>query len=177
MSDNVDDVLKGIVTIKVGGDEVKIDPTLFDFDHDSLTNYLQREAGWYSYFGAKFADADAEYQMIEAKYDATYCEKFALLKESEGGSDKLVECKVKQDAEIQTLNKMKIAAKRRMKMLQQHLRAWDKNHDNAQQLGYIIRKELGVWSTSDIYEEKKSASSMPSDEELDKIIGSGDAGT
>lgn len=168
--EKINEILNGIETITIGGEEIQIDPSLFQFDQNSLSQYLEVEAGWYSYYGAKLADAEAEYQFIDAKLDATYGEKFVHLKENEGGSDKLVESKVKQDSEYQELNKKKIAAKRRVKLLQQHIRAWDKNHDNAQQLGYLLRKELDKWSTSDIYEERKGRSDIPSDSELESIL-------
>jgi hypothetical protein len=39
-------------------------------------------------------------------------------------------------------------------LLQQHLRAWDKNHDNAQSRGHMIRKEMDKLNI-DIYKSKQ----------------------
>ena len=70
-----------------------------------------------------------------------YHAKFAKLKE-EGGSDKLVEAKVKSDPDVVEARSHCAVARHKVRILQQHLRAWDKNHDNSQSRGHMIRKEL-----------------------------------
>lgn len=85
----------------------------------------------------------------EEIFDRVYARVFSTLKSTEGGSDKYVEglTKVEQtvidakDALLELQAKV-IAAKYTVNSLKQHLRAWDKNHENAQNRGNTLRKEM-----------------------------------
>ena len=128
-------------TIKIADREVTLDPSILKFDESTLTNYIQTEGGYYDNYGAYLALAEKALHLCEMQYDQVYTERFAEAKDN-GGSDKLAEAKAKSDPEVINAREYVIEAKYKVKRLQQHLRAWDKNHDNAQSLGHMIRKEM-----------------------------------
>lgn len=125
----------------VGSDVVKLDPTNMEFNETNLTTYLQKEGGYYNNFGAHLATAEFILQRREADYDALYGEKFKTYKD-EGGSDKFVEARTDSDTDIVEAKAKIVNARYKVRLLQQHLRAWDKNHENAQSLGHYLRKEM-----------------------------------
>jgi len=128
-------------TLNIAGNEVILDPDNLKFDETTLTHYIQTEGGYYDNFGAFLAMAEKVQHLREIEYDQIYTERFAEAKEH-GGSDKLAEAKSKSDPDVIEAKKLVVEAKYKVKRLQQHLRAWDRNHDNAQSLGHMIRKEM-----------------------------------
>ena len=127
--------------VKLGNEEVKLDPTLLRFDEMTLSHYLETEGGYYDYYGQRLADAEYLMTKYELEYDVIYSEKFKESKEN-GCSDKLAEAYSKADSEVEAAKNMFLAAKHNVRLLQQHLRAWDKNHDNAMSRGHFLRKEM-----------------------------------
>ena len=142
--------------VTVYGQEVVLDTNKLAFNEGSLSEYLETEGGWIDYFGAKLAEAERqlaeaemEVEREEDEYDRTYSKVFAMIKDTEGGSDKLTEGKAKTEAMVVAARKNVLELKSRaieykyvVRLLQQHLRAWDKNHENAQNRGNTLRKEL-----------------------------------
>jgi chromosome segregation ATPase len=142
--------------VNVNGQEVVLDSGKLFFSEGTLDNYLEVEGGWIDYFGAKLADAErqlAEWEMKveieEDEYERVYARVFSTIKSTEGGSDKLVEGQTKIEAtvvaaktKVQEYREKAIAYKHAVNMLKQHLRAWDKNHENAQNRGNTLRKEM-----------------------------------
>jgi hypothetical protein len=66
---------------------------------------------------------------------------FVAAKES-GLSDKAAEAKVKSDKDYNEMKQNMGMAKLKVRLLQQHLRAFDKAHENASNRGLMLRKEL-----------------------------------
>jgi len=128
-------------TLNIAGSEIVLDPDHLKFDETTLTHYIQTEGGYYDNFGAFLALAEKVQHLREIEYDQIYTERFVEAKEN-GGSDKLAEAKSKSDLDVVEAKKLVVEAKYKVKRLQQHLRAWDRNHDNAQSLGHMIRKEM-----------------------------------
>ena len=126
--------------IKIGSEEVILDLDLMNFNEATLSHYLETEGGYYAYYGQKLADAEYVMQKYELEYDVVYSEKFKTNKEN--GSDKLAEAQTKCDPDVEVAMNMFIAAKHNVRLLHQHLRAWDKNHDNAMSRGHFLRKEM-----------------------------------
>lgn len=126
----------------VGSDEVLLDPNNLKFSEATLSDYLKKEGGWYDNFGAYLAKAERELQEAESHYDNLYNLKFYDIKTNEGGSDKLAEAGAKMDHDVQKAYKAKTDAKYNVSRLKYHLRAWDKNHDNAQSMGHTLRREM-----------------------------------
>jgi hypothetical protein len=142
--------------VSVYGEEVNLDAAKLAFSEGTLSEYLEVEGGWIDYFGAKLADAERQYAEMEMEvereedeYDRVYSKVFSTLKTTEGGSDKLVEGQTKVELTVITarnkvldLKVKSLAFKHTVRLLQQHLRAWDKNHENAQNRGNTLRKEM-----------------------------------
>lgn len=123
------------------GYTVVLDPNNLRFDEATLGIYIQHEAGYYDNFGSFLALAERNQQNKDTLYERTYYERFTEAKES-GGSDRLAEAKAKSDPTVVALKQDAIEAKFIVNRLKQHLKAWDKNHDNAQSLGHMIRKQM-----------------------------------
>jgi len=142
--------------ITVFGQEVVLDTNKLAFSEGTLSEYLETEGGWIDYFGAKLAEAERqlaqasmELEREEDEYERTYARVFATIKDTEGKSDKYVEgvTKVEQIVvearkKVLDLKAREIECKFMVRLLYQHLRAWDKNHENAQNRGNTLRKEL-----------------------------------
>jgi len=153
--------------VMVNDKEVILDEKNLHFNEAILSEYLQKEGSWYNYFGAQLASAERELQDKDLKYDEIYSEKFVDYKE-QGGSDKFAESKTKCDKDVINAKKEVYDVKEKVRLLQQHLRAWDKNHENAQSFGHMLRKEMDKLS-SDI---RFTSSTMPYDVEqkIDEIV-------
>jgi len=164
----LDDILDGVRTIKIGGQDVVIDPRKLTFSEVTLTQYEEEEGVWYNYFGQRMADADAECQFFMAKHDEISSEKFVKFK-TEGGSDKFVEARVKCDDDVKKARENALSARHKVKVLQQHLRAWDKTHENAQSRGHMLRKEIDKLNRDTFLKHKMDGGL---EEEVDKIISS-----
>lgn len=128
------------VTIKVAGQEVVIDPSKLEFDETNLTEYMEREGALYNYYGQLLAEAQAQYQIVKLQHEIKYSEKF--LNNKQGVAVAVAEAQANSDPEVVSLAKRVIASARIVELLKNHLRAWDKNHDNAQSVGHMLRKEM-----------------------------------
>lgn len=130
-----------VTIINLGGKEVKLDPKKLNFNEHTLSEYMETEAGWYDYFGARVADAEYLMQRLELEHDVKYSERFKENKD-QGCSDKLAEANAKADPDVEEAKKSVLASRHKVKLLQQHLRAWDRAHENAQSRGHFLRKEM-----------------------------------
>jgi len=125
----------------LGDQRIELDSEKLKFNETNLSKYYQEESSYYDYFSAQLAHADYLLLQRELEYDKIYNEKFYTNKD-EGGSDKYVESKTKADSEVIEAREEILQAKYKKNLLQQHIRAWDKNHDNALSLGHMLRKEM-----------------------------------
>jgi hypothetical protein len=155
-----------MMKINVGEEEVTLDANRLKFNEITLTDYIEQEAAWFDYFGCKLAECEYLMQRREMEYEAAYSQKFKSFKE-EGGTDKVAEANAKLSPEVSDAYKEYISAKYKVRLLQQHLKAWDKCHENAQSRGHFLRKEMDklnnavLGAKTENYFEKK----------LDSIIG------
>ncbi len=154
-------------TVTIGDKSVVLDTSKLQFCEGTLSEYLETEGGWIDYFGARLADAERELAQMEMaiekeedQYDRLYSKVFATIKDTEGGSDKLTETKAKVEPtvvaakeKIVALQTLAIELKYAVRLIHQHLRAWDKNHENAQNRGNTLRKELERLNKDRVYEE------------------------
>lgn len=127
--------------IKVNGVDIYLDPEKLRFNEASLSRFFEEEGLNYDFYGHQLAEAELVMQMYELNYDVKFSEKFKRAKE-DGASDKLAEHSARIDPEVVELQKAVLAAKRNVRLLQQHLRAWDKTHENAQSRGHTLRREM-----------------------------------
>ena len=130
-----------IKNINGDNESVVIDENKFRFSDATISKYMEEEASWYDYYGMKLVEVERNYQLIECEYETRYNLKFSEYKAA-GASDKAAEANSKSDPEISALKKMMIEEKAKVRLLQQHLKAWDKNHENANNRLHMLRKEL-----------------------------------
>lgn len=121
--------------------KVEVEPNNLKFDETTLSEYIQKEGGYYDYFGAYLSLAEKNLQNKEILHDRLYNERFIEAKEY-GAAVALAEAKAKIDPVVCALQDEVVDAKYIVNRLKQHLRAWDKNHDNAQSLGHMLRKQM-----------------------------------
>lgn len=145
-----------IRTIKIHDQDIVLDTSRLHFSEGSLSEYLETEGGWIDYFGAKLADAERELaevqlrlEMVEAAYEKIYNSVFNKIKSAEGKSDKVTEAKAKLDKsvceaqeKVFSIKTDLIERKYCVKLIYQHLKAWQLNHENAQNRGNTLRKEM-----------------------------------
>ena len=134
--------LKEQQKISLGGNEIDLSPDYMMFNEMSLSEYYQREGGYYDYYSAQLAYADFLVITRDNDCDALYSEKFHYYKEEIGGSDKLAEARAKADPVVIEAKKALAISKLKKNLLQQYLRSWDRNHENALALGHMLRKEM-----------------------------------
>jgi hypothetical protein len=148
-----------LITIKLGDKVVIIDPDKLCFNEATLSTYMEKEAGYYSYFGAMLALAEKLSSEDEQAYEVIYWSRFVAIKDESGDSDKKVEGSTKSELAVQEAKKKCIESQYKVKLLQQHLRAWDKNHENSQSRGHFLRKEMDklnrdIKSSDNYYEHR-----------------------
>lgn len=129
---------------------IEINPENLRFDEQSLSAYIQTEGGHYDNIGAYLSLAERNLQNKEVQHEKLYCERFEEAKE-EGSSDKLAEAKAKKDGDVVEMKNAVIEARYAVNRLKNHLKAWDKNHDNAQSLGHMLRKQMDKLHGDSIY--------------------------
>lgn len=130
------------VTVKIAGQDVVLDPAALEFNEATLSEYMQVEAAKYNYFGQMLVEAQAQLMLLKNRFDEIEARKFVHYKETVSGPIPLVEAHVSTDEEVVAASKRVIAATRAVELLKSHLRAWDRNHDNAQSFGHMLRKEM-----------------------------------
>lgn len=128
-------------TIHIGDQEVVIDNTRLSFNEITLSSFMENLGLWYDYFSQKLAEAEALLAYKEYEYDISFASAYEKFKE-EGNTDKLAEANAKKDSTVSSFKKEIISAKHKVTLLKQHLRSWDKAHENAQSRGHMIRKEM-----------------------------------
>lgn len=128
--------------VKIGDEEVVLDEKNLEVDESNLNEFLKNFASIYNYFNNKWAKAQYLHYCAEDNLDVKYGERFQFYKENEGGSDKLVEAKVKSHPDVVAARSLARQSKYAMQLLYTYLRSLDKAQENALNLGYNIRKEM-----------------------------------
>lgn len=123
------------------GYEVIINSEFLRFDEQTLGKYIQDESGYYDNFGAFLALAERNLQNKDMYHERMYSERFVEAKEN-GSTEKLAEAKAKADPDVLAAKQDVIEARYIVNRLKQHLKAWDKSHDNAQSMGHMLRKSM-----------------------------------
>lgn len=148
---------------------VVIDAENLRFDETTLSHYIQTEGGFYDNFGYYLALAERNLQNKESQFEKLYCDRFVEAKEL-GSSDKLAEAKAKADPDVVAMRDEVFDARYAVNRLKNHIKAWDKNHDNAQSMGHMLRKQMDRLG-NDIYgSHGYQGSSL--DQDVSKAVGS-----
>lgn len=150
---------------------VVIDPENLRFDEMSLSHYIQTEGGYYDNFGNYLALAERNLQNKENMHERLFCERFAEAKEL-GASDKLAEAKAKCDVDVVALKDEIVQARFVVNRLKNHIKAWDKNHDNAQSMGHMLRKQMDRLNADIMGTHGWQGSTL--DQDVSKAVGSFD---
>lgn len=140
-------------TIKVGGQEIVLDNSRLAFNEVSLNAFMENLALWYDYFSQKLAEAEALLAYKEYEYDVLFSGAYEKNKEA-GATDKLAEANAKKDPDVCEAKKEIIAAKHKVTLLKQHLKSWDKAHENAMSRGHMVRKEMDKLSTDIVFRNR-----------------------
>ena len=140
-------------TIKIGGQEILLDNSRLAFNEVSLNTFMENLALWYDYFSQKLAEAEAILAYKEYEYDVLFSSAYEKNKES-GGTDKLAEANAKKDPGVCEAKKDIIGAKHKVTLLKQHLKAWDKAHENAMSRGHMVRKEMDKLNTDIVFKNR-----------------------
>lgn len=126
--------------LKVGDQEVVLDPTLLDFNEATLPQWQDKCGVWYAYFSEQLSNAEFLLSNAENNYDTKYYDAFKIHKA--GNSDKLAEANARTDPDVLEAQAKVTAAKLIVSSLKGFLRALDKAHENAQSRNYMLRKEM-----------------------------------
>jgi len=163
MNDNANNLVPSAQTsIKIGGQDILLDNSRLSFNEVSLNNFMENLALWYDYFSQKLAEAEAILSYKEYEYDVLFSSSYEKSKE-EGCTDKLAEANAKKDPNVCEAKKEIIGAKHKVTLLKQHLKAWDKAHENAMSRGHMIRKEMDKLNTDIVFKNK--------DDKVSDIVG------
>ena len=140
-------------TIKLSGQEIVLDNSRLAFNEVSLNNFMENLALWYDYFSQKLAEAKAILAYKEYEYEILFSSSYEKHKES-GNTDKLAEANAKKEPEVCDAKKEIIAAKHKVTLLKQHLKSWDKAHENAMSRGHMVRKEMDKLNTDIVFKNR-----------------------
>jgi|GEM_PF-2658527 hypothetical protein len=169
--ETLEEILEQTPSVKVGEQKVYLDPNRLIFNEQSVGEWLQDAGAWYAYFARQLADAEYLKDARDADYESKYASLFVSYKEN-GCSDKLADASAKSDEELEEAKKGIARAKHTVKCLQQHLRAWDKAHDSAQNRANTFRKEMEKqWFDPANSDGRLTTTSSDLDVKVDNIIG------
>ncbi len=140
-------------TIKIGGQEIVLDNSRLAFNEASLNSFLENLALWYDYFSQKLAEAEAILAYKEYEHEVLFASFYEKHKEA-GGTDKLAEANAKKEPEVSNAKREIIGAKHKVTLLKQHLKSWDKAHENAMSRGHMLRKEMDKLNTDILFKNK-----------------------
>lgn len=150
------------ITINVNNKEVVLDPENMKFNEFTLSEYMDKEYAWIDYYGKQLELASKELLLAELAYETKYNELYIQNKDS-GGSDAYCKAKAQCDNACVALQEKVIERRATVGFLRNHLKAWDKNHDNAQNRGHTLRKELDKLN-KDIYKDESQDGMCNTDE-------------
>ena len=140
------------IKVIVNNKEVILDPDNMKFNEFTLSEYMDKEYAWIDYYGKQLEIATKELYLAELAYETKYNEVYISNKD-QGGSDTYCKAKAQCNADCVLLYEKVIDRRTTVGFLKMYLKAWDKNHDNAQNRGHTLRKELDKLN-KDIYEGK-----------------------
>jgi hypothetical protein len=143
-----------IVKVMVLGREVVLDPNKMKYNENSLGQYMAQEYGWVDYLGKQLEYAQKEMLYAEIEAEAIYSKKFIESKDL-GGSDNYAKAYALSHEDYIAVKKKFVERKEAVGHLKAHLKAFDKNHENAQNRGHTLRKEMDKLNR-DIYAEERT---------------------
>ncbi len=135
--------------VKVGNEEIELDPSVMAFTEHTINDFLVKDAGNYCYYHQKMVDAQYIASKYEDAYDNLYYKKFCEFKET-GMAVATAEATAKCDKEVMEAQEKARITKRAKDHLYGFLKSLDKAHENVLNLAYNVRKELKVLEHSTV---------------------------
>jgi len=142
------------VTVIVQGREIVLDPINMKYNENSLAQYMNEEYGWIDYLGKQLEHAQKEVLDVEIESEAIYSLKFMESKDC-GNSDNYAKAFALANVDVVEAKKKVAKCKENVGHLKAHLKAWDKNHDNAKSRSFAVQNEMKVLNRN-IYTEDNS---------------------
>lgn len=143
------------VTVEVAGSKITLDPDNMKYNESSLADYMSREYGWIDYLGKQLEFAQKELLLADIDADTIYNKKFIESKD-QGKTDSFAKSYASSHDEYISAKKKIVEKKECVGLLKAHLRAWEKNHENVQNRGHTLRKEMDALNR-DFYTEGKQS--------------------
>ena len=131
------------VLVKVANAEILLDPNNMRYNENSLGEYMNKEYGWIDYLGKHLEYAQKEHLLAEIDVDTEYSNRFLESKDA-GNTDTYSKAFATRHPDVVAAKKRVIDRKEAVGHIRAHLRAWDKNHENVQNRGHTLRKEMDV---------------------------------
>jgi len=138
------------VTVRVNNKDVVLDPANMRYSENSLHEYMGVEYGWVDYLGKQLEHAQKEMLVADIDVEALYSLKFMESKD-QGNSDNYAKAFATASVDVVAARKRVVERKEAVGHIKAHLRARDKNHENAQNRGHTLRHEMKILNR-DIYE-------------------------
>jgi hypothetical protein len=130
-----------IVKVTVQGRAIVLDPNNMKYNENSLGEYMGKEYGWVDYLGKQLEYAQKEVLHAEIESEKIYSKKFIESKDM-GNSDNYAKAYALQHDDVVAAKKFIADRKETVGHIKAHLKAFDKNHENVQNRGHTLRKEL-----------------------------------
>lgn len=129
------------IVVKVCGKEVRLDPENMKFNEANINKFMECEYAWIDYYGKQLELAQKELALAEMEYDVAFNKKYIEVKDA-GNSDAYSKAKAQTDQDVIDCHKAMLQKRETVGLIKAYLRAWDRNHDNAQNRGHTLRKEF-----------------------------------
>ena len=155
------------VKVIVKGREISLDPDNMKYDENNLPQYMSKEYGWIDYLGKQLEFAQRELLLAEIDAEASFSAKFMESKDA-GNSDNYAKAYALANDEVVAAKKKVVERKEVVGHIKAHLRAWDRNHDNSQNRGHTLRKELDKLNR-DVYSSTNEENTCSFEESLNKL--------
>lgn len=144
-----------IVKVIVQGREIVLDPKNMKYNENSIGEYMNKEYGWVDYLGKQLEYAQKEVLFADIDYDRVYGIRYMEAKD-QGQSEGYSKAFTNSCQDVVDARKYLAERKEVVGHLKAHLKAFDKNHENAQNRGHSIRAEMKMLNR-DIYEDNSSS--------------------
>jgi len=144
-----------LVKVIVQGREIVLDPKNMKYNENSLGDYMNKEYGWVDYLGKQLEYAQKEVLFADIEIDRLIGLRFMEAKDK-GQSDNYSKSFANSSDDVVAARKHLAERKEVVGHIKAHLKAFDKNHDNAQNRGHTLRKELDKLNR-DIYVSPQDA--------------------
>ena len=137
------------ITVEVRGQKIVLDPANMRYNENSIGEYMNREYGWIDYFGKQIEFAQKD--LAVAKNYAEFLQNKRFLEAKDKGfTDSTAKAYSIADDDVVKAKDKIAELKETVGHIKAHLNAWKENHDNVQNRGHTLRKEMEVLNR-DVY--------------------------